>query len=61
MGNKLTAVELASRLRVHVQTVWSWVRKGRLPCQRIGLRPILFDEEDIEEFLRSKKEEVKVM
>lgn len=55
MGTKLTAPELAAKLRVHVQTIWAWVRKGKLPSQRIGLRPILFDEQEIEEFLRRKK------
>jgi excisionase family DNA binding protein len=52
MATKLTAAELAGRLRVNVQTIWAWVRQGRLPCQRLGLRPILFDEQEVEEFLR---------
>lgn len=54
MGNKLTAEELAKRLHLNVQTVYAWVRKGKLPCQRIGLRPVLFDEDEIEEFMKSK-------
>ena len=59
MKTKLTASELAKRLRVHRQTIWAWVRQGRLPCQRIGLRPILFDEKEVEEFLRYKTERKK--
>ena len=55
MGAKLTAAELAQRLRVHRQTIWAWVRQGRLPCQRIGLRPILFDEKEVEDFFATKE------
>ena len=54
MGVKITAEELADRLHVHVQTIYAWVRSGRLPCQRIGVRPVLFDEKEIEDWLKTK-------
>jgi excisionase family DNA binding protein len=42
----LTVEEVSERLRVHPQTVYSWVRLGRLVPVRIG-RAIRFDESTI--------------
>ncbi len=51
---KLTAKEVASRLHLNIQTVWKFVRTGRIPYQRaFGRRPILFDEDVIENFLKN--------
>ena len=42
----LTVEEVSERLQVHPQTVYSWVRVGRLVPVRIG-RAIRFDETTI--------------
>ncbi len=55
MATKLTADEIALRLRVTVQTVYAWVRSGKLPCQRLGHRPILFVEEEVEKALNKNR------
>jgi excisionase family DNA binding protein len=57
MGKKLTVVELADRLRVHRDTVYSWVRRGAIPCQRVGQRPILFDVDEVEEAMRQPQKQ----
>lgn len=52
MGVKLTSAELAERLRVTPETIRTWAREGRIPCQRASQRPILFDEDEVEEALK---------
>jgi DNA binding domain, excisionase family len=52
METKLTAEELAKHLRVDKRTIYHWASAGLLPCQRIGRRTILFDEKEIEEYLK---------
>lgn len=59
MGKKLTVNELARELRVHPKTVYRWVSRGLLPCQRIGLKPILFDLEEVHSVLRAHRLEIK--
>ncbi|MHB8598188.1 MAG: helix-turn-helix domain-containing protein [Ktedonobacteraceae bacterium] len=49
----LTSEQVADRLQVSSQTVYSWLRTGELPSVRIGrlwrVRP-----SDLEEFLRKR-------
>jgi excisionase family DNA binding protein len=61
MGKKLTAAELAERLQMNIQTIYKFARAGRIPCQRIGLRPIRFDEDEIEKFLKDSDKKRKVV
>ncbi len=53
MSEKLTAAEVAKWLKVSKQTVLTWARQGKLPCQRVGFRPVLFDREEIEKLLQA--------
>lgn len=45
-GRLLTVEEVSERLQVHQQTVYTWVKLGRLVPVRIG-RSIRFDENRI--------------
>jgi excisionase family DNA binding protein len=38
MEELITLCEAASRLGVHISTLRSWVREGRLPAYRLGAR-----------------------
>jgi excisionase family DNA binding protein len=53
MAKKLRVEELAKRLGLNCATIRRWARNGKLPCQRLGLRPIWFDEEEVETALKA--------
>lgn len=36
MDKFYTCEEVAEHLKVKVQTVWGWIREGRLPAVRVG-------------------------
>ena len=51
----LTTKEVAERLKVHLQTVREWVRKGDLPAIKFGPRTgHRIRESDFERFLTAK-------
>jgi excisionase family DNA binding protein len=52
MGQKLTAAQLAEKLHVRKQTILTWARQGKIPSQRLSIRPVLFDEEEVEKALK---------
>ena len=54
MDKMLTAKEVAARLGLHVQTVYSWKRKGVLPFVRLSGR-VRFDAGEIERFIRDRQ------
>jgi excisionase family DNA binding protein len=49
-----TPQEVAERLKLRVQTIYDYIRKGRLPAIRIGNR-CRIAESDLEAFLASQK------
>jgi len=55
MTRFLTAHELAEQLRVSPETIRAWARQGRIPRLRIGARPLLFDPDEVEAALRSRR------
>lgn len=50
-----TSEELASQLRVSVETIRTWARQGRIPCVRISQRPLLFDADEVESLLQRQR------
>jgi excisionase family DNA binding protein len=52
----LTTQETASYLRVHVETVRNWARRGILPSIKLSNRGgFRFRREDLDQFLRSRE------
>jgi excisionase family DNA binding protein len=54
MENPLTAQEVAERYSVTVETVWRWIRTGRLPAMRLTKRNYRIRREDLEAFERGE-------
>jgi excisionase family DNA binding protein len=55
MPKMLTVEEVATALHLSDQTVWRYVREGRLPASKIGRR-YLIPENAVEEMLEPKQE-----
>jgi excisionase family DNA binding protein len=54
MDEKLTASELAKKLKVSVAAVRKWTRQG-LPCDRLGKRLVRFDQEKVLRWLNDAR------
>ncbi len=50
----LTVDEAAAVLKVKPSTVRQWVREGRLPCYRLGLRATRFTRELLDRFAEGR-------
>jgi excisionase family DNA binding protein len=48
----LSPSQTAEEVRVHVKTVISWIRTGRLKASKCGPRLWRIDRADLEQFLR---------
>lgn len=44
----LTTQEASRELRVHPNTLLTWVKQGKVPCVRLGGRKLLFSRKEIE-------------
>jgi excisionase family DNA binding protein len=55
MPKMLTVEEVAAALHLSDQTVWRYVRDGKLPASKIGRR-YLIPENAVEEMLEPKQE-----
>ncbi len=53
MEELLTAKEVATKLKVHLKSVYRWVENGKLECSRAG-GAIRFTEEQVKDFLAKK-------
>ncbi len=53
MDEKLTARELAQKLKVSLAAIRKWTRQG-MPCERLGKRLVRFDRR-AEEWLRNAR------
>ena len=51
----LTAAETAQLLRIHVVTLYSWVREGRIPSIKLG-RKRLFAKRELQAWLQEQVE-----
>ena len=51
----LTAAETAQLLRIHLVTLYSWVREGRIPSIKLG-RKRLFDKRELQAWLEARVE-----
>lgn len=51
----LTVQDVASLLRVHPKTIYSWVGSGRVPCVHVGTR-LRFDRRDVLLWVSARKE-----
>ena len=51
----LTAAETAQLLRIHLVTLYSWVREGRIPSIKLG-RKRLFSRREIQAWLEKRVE-----
>ena len=45
-----TPAEVADRYKVKLDTVWAWIRKGKLRATRIGGKCYRIREDDLTEF-----------
>jgi excisionase family DNA binding protein len=55
----LTADETAELLKVTKRTILRWAREGKIESIKISRKRLLFSQESIEDFLKSKTNEVK--
>lgn len=53
MKKLLTSKEMADILRIKINTLYVWTSKKKIPYQKMG-HGIMFDEEEIERWLRTK-------
>lgn len=53
MEKMLTVREVGARLGLHVQTVYRWTKKGRLPCVYVG-DLLRFPEKEVRRFLEDR-------
>jgi excisionase family DNA binding protein len=56
----LTADETAAKLSVTRRTILKWARENRLESIKISNKKILFSREAIDEFLKSKTNEIEL-
>lgn len=55
-GAYLTPDQVAVRLQLHVETIYRWLRAGRLPGIRLSRKAWRITEADLTDFLRSRAE-----
>lgn len=48
MSDLIDTFQLAAHLHVKPATIRNWVRRGKIPCFRIGHRPLLFRVGEVE-------------
>jgi excisionase family DNA binding protein len=52
----ITLTEAAFRLgRVHRTTIMRWVREGKLKCVRLSRKAILFEQVELDRFIREHR------
>ncbi len=52
----ITLTEAAFRLgRVHRTTIMRWVREGKLKCVRLSRKAILFEQGELDRFIREHR------
>ncbi|TKJ45374.1 hypothetical protein CEE35_04245 [Candidatus Aerophobetes bacterium Ae_b3b] len=54
----LTLKEVAQRLKLHPNTLRRYAKQGKLPAMKFG-RVWRIEEEDLKDFMRAMKQEVK--
>jgi len=54
MTKIISAQKVAERLNKSIPTIWRWCREGEIPHRRINPRTLLFDEQEIEQWIESK-------
>jgi len=47
----LTAEQVATRLHLHIATVWRYVREGKLRAVRLSYKNILIRQSELDRFL----------
>ena len=55
MENLLTAKEAAALLNVHQETVWRWMRSGKLETIYLGPKSKRIRKEALEAFVRERR------
>ncbi|MBI2377530.1 MAG: helix-turn-helix domain-containing protein [Deltaproteobacteria bacterium] len=55
MASKLRTYELAAMLGVPPATIYSWVRRKQIPHVRLGKSLVLFDRDEIDRWLESRR------
>jgi excisionase family DNA binding protein len=58
MSKLLTLREVCERLRLHENTVREYINEGKIPAIKFD-RVLRVEEEDLEEFLRTRRRKVK--
>lgn len=58
MTKMLTLKEVSERLRLHINTVREYVKKGKIPAVKFE-RAWRVEEKDLEEFIKERKQGVK--
>lgn len=47
--------EIAAMLGVHLQTVRTWYRSGKLGCYKLGHRDVRISQEQLDAFLKARE------
>jgi excisionase family DNA binding protein len=53
-GRRYTVAEAAEVAKVHRGTAWRWIKEGRLPATRVGLRKYCVNEIDLVQLLATE-------
>ncbi len=48
----LTAAQAAARLKLHIATIWRFIREGRLQAVRLNSRNVRIRRSELERFVR---------
>ena len=58
MSEMLTLTEVSNRLRLHINTVREYAKKGRIPAIKLE-RAWRVEEKDLEDFIKARKRGVR--
>jgi excisionase family DNA binding protein len=57
MNNLLTTKQAAARLKIHINTLYRWIKLGIVPAHKIGMQNWYIREADLQALLSGRRAE----